>query len=244
MQKYLKVIWMIIFCTVFFAVRSQTDNNDYKKFRISANVGRDYALGSSNTVLSTPFLSEFTLPYASSGLGLGFSTAYFFSANYGIGLKYHFYTANGKFETLKPDERYTWIDQNLSFKEQSHFFIPAVYGRWSLFNSKWEILSNIGIAYLYNNLSEIKSESRVLVPEQIQFTEMLSYSSFYSENITFDDIGDSAFGLAVSASICYRITPVIGIGLCADGFFASLNNDFVQRRINRIGISAEVNFNL
>ena len=271
-----------ILLTAFFAIltiaaQSQPENSKkYQKFRLSTNLGADFAFGNSNTRFFTPFFYDgFTLPQASKGFGLGFDGAYFFTKNYGVGIKYHFYTASEDGKAYTYDAIYEWTSQKFSFSEKTHFVGPAVYARWFLFNTKWEVSSNIGVVFLHNKLSNINSEGRRPYPEIEGWIITADDWWMYNENVKASGFRGSTIGFTVSAGISYRIIPVLGLGLRADGFFASVPLDVVhtyssvvipgnlpdewiqaietaaqkqmdnpvRRRINRIGISAEINFN-
>ena len=232
--------------------QSEDHSQEYRKFRLSVNAGIDYGLGSTNTILSTSLIGDFTLPYASKGLGTGFEGAYFFTKNCGIGIKYHFYTADEKNGIVMPDNIY----HELTFKEKTHFIGPTIHAKCFLFDTKWEASVNIGVMLLHNNLSEITSLFIHHSPSNYQ--DLSAGEPTFSKRSGFNDFNGTAVGFTASTSISYRITPILGVGLRADGFFASLSNmetesiDYIDgisrfndisRRIDRIGVSAEVSVN-
>lgn len=69
---------------------------------------------------------------------------------------------------------------------------------------------------------------------------------------TFNDMISTTIGFAPSTGIRYRIISTIGIGVSANGLFASLSKlkypenfpgEKFSRKINRIGFSAGLDFN-
>ena len=252
-----KLILFAAFYTVFILAahcQLESQSKKYQKFRLSKNVGIDLGLGNSNTVLSSHLVGDFILPDASLGFGTGFDGAYFFTKNYGVGIKYHFYIADELNKTFQPDETYEVIYHGLVFKEKTHFIGPNVYARWFLFNTKWEASVNMGVMFLHNKLSELTSTIKTPYPTEVAMERPLCQDcprKGDSEYLFFDDFNGTTLGFTASTGICYRIIPALGVGLRADGFFASLsqmkNNDFwvndIDRRISRIGVSAEVSVN-
>ena len=238
-----KIILLFVFYSVFILTahcQSKSHNKEYRKFRLSTNAGLDFPLGNSNTVLHSSLIGNFTLPNSSSGFGISIDGAYFFTKNYGIGVKYHFYTSDGIDETVKPDEIYEMTYQKLTFNEKTHFVGPTAHARCFLFNSKLEFSANMGIVFLYNKLSKVTSEIKRPYPTEVTIENWW----IYGENVSFDDNNGTTFGFTASTGICYKITSTLGVGLRADVFFSSLSsNDYIHRRINRIGISAEININ-
>jgi hypothetical protein len=263
-MKSKQLLLSVFFCAaIFTAAHSQTVKNDlnYRKFRISVNAGMDYALGASGTVLPFPDWRDFTIP-SSKGFGAELDGAYFLTKNYGVGLKYRFFLANGKHSSLSEyadlEDEYDYPVSELtttSFREQTHVFGPAVYARWFLGQSKWNVSANSGVVYLYNKLSNINGK--------------VEYAGYYPNGATFGPprqpnsssfgMGDrtgATVGLTLSAGIRYQLSPLIGIGISAEGLFASLSrmkylNLFsegyetvdIARKINRTGVSAGIDFN-
>jgi hypothetical protein len=248
-----KIILLIAFYVVFTFVahcQSESYSQEYQKFRLSANAGIDFGLGNSNTVLPHYPIGDFILPNSFSGFGANFDGAYFFTTNYGIGIKYHFYTADEKRETVIQEDMDTGTNQTLTFKEKTHFIGPTVHARYFLFGTKWEISANMGVMLLYNNLSKVLSKVR-------HFPKIQEPASIYQNwnlgeiipTTGFSDFNGTTVGFTASASIGYRITSVLGAGLRTDGFFASLskmknkNGYNICRQVNRIGVSVELSVN-
>ena len=149
---------LVAICTAyFFQAHSQAVSSDQKylrhqqhrKFYFSADAGLYRSLGASNTVFKMGGLSsDFTLP-ALNGFSAGCSGAYFFTKNYGIGVKYNFYTAKYRSETtgeyVDIEDLYDFRVYEgiaISFKEQTHFFGPAVFAQWFLGGYRWSIASH------------------------------------------------------------------------------------------------------
>jgi hypothetical protein len=238
---------------------------DYRKFSISVDGGLNYSLGASGTVLQ-PFPDiSISLPSSSRGFGTGFDGAYFLTKNYGVGLKYRFSTAKGKYSS--PWHEYEDVENEFdhpvqedifySFKEQTHVFGPAVYARWFLGQSKWNVSANAGVVYLYNKLSDINEikEYTALIPPSNELVSA-AYPDWY--HIAVGDHTGATIGFTLSAGIRYQLTPLIGIGVSANGLFASLSRmkrlggGFldeevyetvdVSRKINRTNVSAGIDF--
>jgi hypothetical protein len=259
MYMKIKQILFAAFCAVsVFSAHSQSgkSNPDYQKFYLSIDAGQDYALGTSNTVLSP----EFTLPFAPKGFGAGVDGAYFFTKNYGVGVKYHFYTADEK-NTSRSEYITDAYDVPVykyvtySFDEKTHFFGPAVYAKWSLGKSKWRISANVGVVYLYNKLSKIKRDVDYVPaypPGTVWFDDGTTLPSAERKTFAFELL--PTVGFTLSAGIQYQITPIIGIGVYANGISASQsskyynysfeesNATYLSRKINRTGLSAGINF--
>jgi opacity protein-like surface antigen len=261
-----KRLLSLLFCAaIFSAAHSQAvkRDSDYPKFRIFIDGGLDYSLGASGTVLQPHPGLSIALPSASKGIGAGFDGAYFLTKNYGIGLKYRFFTANtnqispwSEYEDVEDEYEYPIVEQSTSsFKEQTHVLGPAVYARWFLGQSKWNVSANAGVVYLYNKLSSIskKTNYHVFLPDG-----SYSFGKYSPNNLWvfgYDHIG-ATVGFTLSAGIRYQLTPAVGIGVSANGLFASLSQmkwlgedleeeyitTDVSRKISRIGISAGIDF--
>jgi hypothetical protein len=85
-----------------FSAFSQSD--EYKKIILTVRAGMDFPIGTSNTPGVDP---DFTLPLRK-GFGGSFDGAYFFTKNYGVGLKYHLFSSKAKdvWIWLTPDDKY------------------------------------------------------------------------------------------------------------------------------------------
>ncbi|WP_298652431.1 hypothetical protein [uncultured Proteiniphilum sp.] len=250
-----------VFCMLLpFFVYGQTDRNDpeYRKFYLSVNAGWDFALGSSSTALT----ENLTLPATKRGFSPGFDGAWFFSKNYGVGIKYGFYTSGYRKRTSleyrghTPDS-YVYELRSLSFKEKTHIFGPAIYARWPLGDSKWMILANAGVVALHNDLSEIRREIIKAEIHTINSPDSNPSNPSILEELregASDHKGISA-GFTLSAAIRYHLTPFAGISIQTSGLYASLSRmryynfmneryetgDF-SRKIGRVGLSAAIDF--
>ena len=75
--------------------QSEKNSSEYRKFQLSFSGGLNYTLGTSNTVLS----DDLTLPFRNNVFVPGFDGAWFFTKNYGIGIKYRLNKGNVKDES-------------------------------------------------------------------------------------------------------------------------------------------------
>ena len=260
-----KQILAVLFCAaICFSAHSQTVKNDlnYRKFLVSINAGLDFSPGASGTVLQMyPPLGDFALPSASMGFGAGFDGAYFLTKNYGVGLKYRFFISDGKRSALSEyadvENKYDYpiaVSTTSRIKEQTHAFGPAIYARWFLGQSRWNVSANAGIVYLYNTLPRIKGETKYNVYSK---TDRENFEKDHSLNWYFvhSDYSGSTVGFTLSAGIRYQLNSTTGIGISANGLFASLFRmkqkegipeeygvSGISRKINRTGISAGIDF--
>lgn len=236
--------------------QSGNNNSEYRKFYLSLNAGWDFPLGKSNTIMS----DDFTLPLTKSGFTPGLDAAWFFSKNYGIGIKYRYYNAKQKEESYSEYTEQTFEYpvfeyKKTSLKERSHVFGPAFFARWSLGSPKWTLSSNVGIMYLYNKLYKMEREVTYIVSSS---TPIFIDPSQYPESIKMGcgDLTGNHIGFAFSAGIRYQIIPLIGAGININGLWGSLSEmkfentltgkqetTDVSRKMNRIGISAAIDFN-
>ena len=201
-------------------------------------------IGTSNTV---GIESDFPLPF-SKGFGATFDGVYYFTKNFGAGLKYHFYTANiSKGQFFPPDKTVKH-----QFKEITHYIGPAFFGKWALGTSNWEISSNVGVGYVYNKI--FKHMEAIIYKPLIDLHYVESDPDKQNALYSYNDLTSNSIGLMLSAGIRYRITPAIGIGLNATGMFSGVKKlktvDFQDkpitidnpRKMNRIGFSAGLDF--
>lgn len=244
------------FCMLFiFSVYGQSEKNDpeYRKFYLSVNAGLDFALGSSSTALT----KDLTLPATKRGFSPGFDGAWFFSENYGVGIKYGFYTADYKKESyLEYTERTydypVYEYKSLSFKEETHLLGPAIYARWSLGGSKWMILANAGVVALHNKLSGIEKETQYVISDSPDWVDP---GQFPQERIGAADHKGTTMGITLSAAIHYQLLPFAGISIQTNSLYASLSKmsysnvmngrhetGDLSRKIGRIGLSAAIDF--
>ena len=86
-MKRTLVTVLSILCTLSIYSQSLNGSSEYRKIYLSINAGWDFVQGTSNTTFS----DNFTLPLTKSGFTPGIDAAYFFTKNYGVGIKYRFY---------------------------------------------------------------------------------------------------------------------------------------------------------
>jgi len=259
--------FLLTILSVFFIlpIHSQSVENstEYRKFYLSLNAGLIFPSGTSNTVLS----EDFTLPFAKRLFVPGLDGAWFFTKNYGIGIKYRLskkkITEESCFEyTEQTYDQPLYEDTKISFKETSHFAGPAFFARWSLGESRWMIVANAGIGYFHDKLSNIDLKDDYQLPPGVflHSTDGYDYDDQgnrypQSKHMGVDDLTGTSIGFSLSAGIHYRITPLIGAGLNANGFFASISrmkyqDDLtgkyetteISRNITQAGLSASIDF--
>ena len=259
---------MLTVLSIFFILPTYSqlkkNNSDYTRFYLSLNGGLNFPLGTSNTVLS----EDLTLPFKKILFVPGFDGAWFFTKNYGVGIKYRFSEGRCKEESYSEYKEQTYDEPiyegvGISFDETNHFIGPAFFAKWSLGESRWMILTNIGVGYLHDKLSKIKHIAIYTLPTNRILTILpgggyqdsqgnLYPEGFYKE---YADLTGTSIGFSVSAGIHYRITSLIGIGINANGLFSSISqmkyqNVFngkyesieISRKINRTGLSAAIDF--
>lgn len=243
-----------LFLTLQAYCQSGSNNSEYSKFYLSLNAGWDFTLGKSNTVLS----EDFTLPLTKNGFTPGLDAAWFFSKNYGVGVKYRYYAASRKDISWEYTEEtfeypvYEWI--NMSQKEKVHAFGPAFFARWSFGSPKWVFSANAGLMYLHDKLSKIEKavHYHIDIPSDVLY-DLNKYPQ--NSYIGYVDHFGNTIGFAFSAGIRYQIIPLIGVGINANGLFGSLSEMKYENRItgkqetanlsrkmNRIGIFAAIDF--
>lgn len=243
----------MLFC---FSAYSQLNKSEqqYQKFYLSLNAGMSFNLWSTSTELS----DELIVPPTKKGFSPGFDGAWFFSKNYGVGIKYAFYTSNYKKEsylayTEHPYDYHVYEFNSLGFKEESHMFGPAFYARWSLGDSKWMVLSNAGVVMLHNKLSGIEKEITYII-DYSDTNELIDRSQLPEDRKMGGAYKGVAAGFTLSGAIHYQLLPFAGISVQTSGIYApfsrmidpNLKNgphgeDF-SRKIGRVGLSAAVDF--
>jgi hypothetical protein len=242
--------YFLILLSWFIAGSAFSQTAEYKKIELSVSAGKDYSIGKSNT----PALVERALPLTK-GFGASFDGVYYFTRNYGIGVKYHFYTVDAHdelFSNLMYDTNNDGIKETIdklntwSLDETTHFAVLSVYGKWTLSNSKWVISANAGVGYVYNKLSDLEEK----IEYHYTSINWLISSLPPAARVSISDLTGGTVGATLSAGIRYQITPWIGIGISANGMFANLSKHNetpttidIPRKLNRIGISAGLNFN-
>ena len=225
------LIWLLANISLF----SQTI--EYTRLYFSVSAGMDYPIGISDTPGIEP---DFTLPFLR-GFGATIDGAFFITENFGVGLKYHLYSAKvkNKGELLQPDKAVKY-----TFSENTHIICPTLYGRWTLGNTKWEIPASIGIGYVRNKISNHE--------EKFYFSD----PSILSKHYGAADIKSNSLGILVSTGICYRISPVIAISTNMNGLFSGAKKQKttdlllnkpktvdISRKMNKVGISLGLNIN-
>ena len=198
--------------------------SEYKKFYLSLNGGYNYAFGTNNFVS----YEDLEIPYNENIFTPGFDGAWFFSKNYGIGIKYRFNKGRHKGESSSEYKEQTYDypvykESKISLYETFHFVGTAFFTKWSLGESKWMFLANAGIGYLQNKLSDIDYKvSYYVLP--VDFSR--PYTLPPNENLKVSGLKGTSIGFSVYAGLHYRITPLIGTGINANGFFAVANPRF------------------
>ncbi len=228
-----------------FPVYSQSVIKEYRKFHLSVDAGWDFVQGTSNTILS----NDFTLPLTKKGFTPGIDAAYFFTKDYGIGVKYRFYKASRESSSYSEYTEQTFEDpvyeyNNNSFKETTHLVGPAFFARWSLGSTKWIVSTNAGVVYLHDKISKIQRKEYYGF---INKEGLISYPPDFPESkrLGYSDLSGNTIGFTLSAGIRYQIFPFLGAGVSANGLFASISKmeqANVSRKINRIGVSATIDF--
>ncbi len=252
-RQILVVVFILFFTSLTYS-QSKKDSPVYRKFYLSPSVGWSYALGNSNTVL----FEDFTLPYIKTGFTPGLDAAWFFTKNYGIGMTYRFYTASTHeifySEYTKKVYEYTFYEsEEYLFDEKTHIFGPVVYARWPLGKSKFMFSGNTGAVFLHNKLSKLYGSTCILSPEK-NLVRTIDDPPLFRSWTCADHTG-TTIGFTLSAGIRYQITSLIGMGMYANGLFASLSqmeyyNEQdgkyeslnISRKINRVGFSVAVDF--
>jgi long-subunit fatty acid transport protein len=209
----------------------------------------DFPIGTSNTPGVDP---DFTLPLRK-GFGGSFDGAYFFTKNYGVGLKYHLFSSKAKdvWMWLIPDDKYI----EYTFNETIHFVGPAFYGRWAPGDGKLEFPASISISYVRNKISDYCEKIRywqIYDPDHSYTPDPDRYGKDYGRS----DTKSHSIGFVLSAGVSYQILPAISVGVYVDGMLSSAKKEspatnlltgesftFVfSRKMNRIGISAGINY--
>ena len=240
-NKYVLIFaWLFAVCSV----SGQTD--EYRKINLSVHAGMDFPLGTSNTAGLDP---DFMLPF-SKGFGATFDGAYYFTKNFGAGLKYHFFTTNVAESQYFPPDKAVAYD----FKEMTHYMGPAFFGKWMLGTSNWEISSNASIGYVHNKIFK-HAEAVIYMPFTDQILQLVeSDPDKQTKYFSYYDWTSHSIGLMFSAGIRYRIIPAIGIGINASGMFSGAKKQKFEnylgeqitldnpRKMNRFGISAGLDF--
>ncbi len=242
-MKRTLVTVLSILCTLSIYSQSLNGSSEYRKIYLSINAGWDFVQGTSNTTFS----DNFTLPLTKSGFTPGIDAAYFFTKNYGVGIKYRFYKKSWESTSITEytEPGYDGIVYNIqgcSFKDETHMVGPAFFARWSLGDSRWRVSTNAGVVYVHNKISEILSATAIrYVPNEPVFGPTDPNNS--TALIDYGDLSGGTIGFALSAGIRYQILPFLGAGISANGLFASISKMEpvdVSRKINRIGVSAAI----
>ena len=243
--KFFFVFMWLIAC---FSVFGQTV--EYKKIHLSFGAGMDFPFGTSDT----PGVDEdFILPF-SRGFGTTFDVGYFFTKNYGIGLKYHLFSTKNKGEwiEIRPNDKYV----EYAFNEMTHFIGPSFYGRWTIRDTKWEIPASIGIGYVNNKISNYSEKIRYWydIPESGLVILPMDTDKM-DKHYGRVDMTSHSVGIVLSTGIRFRISSLIAIGAYADGMFSKAEKQNyigfdeiaatvnLPRKINKVGFSVGLDFN-
>ena len=247
-----QLIFTLFSLFLVFNAKSQSFESDdnYKKFQLSLNIGLDNSVNNSTSALS----NTFSIPNSKRAFAPGLDGAYFFTKNYGVGFKFKYILADEKAE-IKSD----YLPQSSSdkilkietkkFDERIMTVGPALFGRWQIADSKWNLNANAGAVYFQSKLSGI--DHRIYYFNQ---TDLLNSPD--DEHNGYADHSGNGFGFAASVGISYQVLPCIGIGVNSDGIFGSIskmkyknvqtgNNETasVSRKINRLGAAITVDYN-
>ncbi|MDR2853802.1 MAG: hypothetical protein LBV31_00675 [Prevotellaceae bacterium] len=232
--------WLIIGCSAY------SQSTEYKKIYLSISGGLDFSIGTSN---SKVFGSDFIIPFAKNGWGGSFEGAYFFSQNYGVGVKYHLYSADyndSHSSSFLWDANEDWQNVTMSkrttikFDETTHFVGPAVFGRWTFGETKWSALANISVGYIYNKLSKVKRNIDYGGYPTMTFFNATEWPPIRTREGAAVD--GTTFGITYSAGINYQIISAIGIHISVNGMAASISEEPISRKLNRVGLAAGLNY--
>ncbi|MDR0812212.1 MAG: hypothetical protein LBN23_08110 [Paludibacter sp.] len=248
----------LIFLTTLSISFSQNEN--YKRFYISQKIGYDFSFGNTNSIINYD-IADVELPAFSGFVLDNFEFAYFFSKNYGVGLKSLSDFCIG--EKQKATLFYTsdngdWAKKELYQVQEGILYGGlAVFGRWNLPNSKITFRANAGVGYVVDYINAEYMVAVMFIPEIDYYfvSESLQPQSFFGK---FSDNGNS-IGFTLSAGLNYKITDFFGLDFSIDGLFADIdfkNNEGYYmtsqedvmypfkftRKINRVGINAGVYF--
>lgn len=171
--------------TCFTSVQAQHKNDDLPRFRIAFQGGWSYRLAKVADVGDAD-LKEY-IKGLKSGFHLGVDGAFFFTENYGAGLKYAYFNAKNEIGnvtvTTNTGEVKTGLMQD---KINVHYFAPEFYSRFPFADNKLVLLAGASIGYLR-----------------------------YVDNATLVDpltISGGTVGLGLDIGLDYMITPHFGIG--------------------------------
>lgn len=164
--------------------QSRKNDNELPRFRIAFQGGWSYRLAKVLDVESE--LKEY-LKGLKSGFHLGVDGAFFFTENYGAGLKYAYFNAKNEMDNVTvttPDgESKTGTMQD---KTNIHYFAPEFWSRFPFAENKLVLLAGASIGYLR-----------------------------YIDNATLVDpltITGGTVGVGFDIGLDYMITPRFGVG--------------------------------
>ena len=246
-----QTILAVLFLSYFIGAQSQSlgSADNFKRFQLSLNIGMDNAIKSSTSALS----NTFSIPNSKRAFAPGINGAYFFTKNYGVGFKFKYILADEKTEMKSDYLPQSSIDKVLKietkkFDERIMTVGPALFGRWQIADSKWNLNANAGAVYLQSKLSGI--DHRIYYFNQ---TDLLNSPD--DEHYGYSDHSGNGFGFTASVGISYQVLPCIGIGLSSDGIFGSIskmkyknvqtgNNETasISRKINRLGAAITIDY--
>jgi opacity protein-like surface antigen len=131
----------------FTSVHAQHKNDDLPRFRISLQGGWSYRLAKVADVGDAD-LKEY-IKGLKSGFHLGADAAFFFTENYGAGLKYAYFNTKNEIAnvtvTTATGETKTGLMRD---KVNIHYFAPEFYSRFPFAENKLVLLAGASIGYL------------------------------------------------------------------------------------------------
>jgi hypothetical protein len=249
---------LIILAWLIAGTFAYSQNTDYKEIYLSISGGTDYPIGKSNTEGIYP---EMIMPFTKKGIGGSFEAAYFFTPNYSVGIKYHLYSGDYEdanktqiIHDLNKTEKDVLFDKytHHTFDEITHFVGPAVFGRWTIGETRWSAVANVSIGYVYNKLSKIKQEIYYHPIDRNTWSE--DENSPRNERSRWEIPSGNTFGVTCSTGINYQIISAIGIQVSVNGMFASWSRSYtvenvdgqttvdISRKLNRMGLAAGLNY--
>lgn len=133
--------------TCFSSVSAQTRKSDLPRFRISFQGGWSYRLAKVADV--EPVLREY-IKGLKSGFHLGVDGSYFFTENYGAGLKYAYFNAKNEKDNVTITDWNGGETRTGLMKDNVHihYIAPAFYTRFPLADNKLVFLAGASIGYL------------------------------------------------------------------------------------------------
>jgi opacity protein-like surface antigen len=133
--------------TCFTSVHAQHNDDELPRFRISLQGGWSYRLAKVADV-GDAYIKEY-LRGLKPGFHLGVDGAFFFTENYGAGLKYAYFNAKNEINnvtvTTPSGETKTGLMKD---NVHIHYFAPEFYSRFPFLDNKLVLLAGASIGYL------------------------------------------------------------------------------------------------